>query len=153
MAQHHVLKCWPEPFAAVLDGSKRFEYRLDDRGFRVGDTLCLREYVPQDVDGPHGFTGREITASITYILDDGFGLPRGYCILSLVPMTMPPRADASGNVSVDDIDVRIIPATGLCVIWSKQHDIYNRPSHERITIPVERIPDLIAKLWAAGASA
>jgi len=48
MAQHHILKCWPGPFAAVLDGSKRFEYRVDDRGYRVGDILHLREYVPSD---------------------------------------------------------------------------------------------------------
>lgn len=46
--EHHILKTWPESFAAVLSGAKRFEYRVDDRGYRVGDILHLREYVPSD---------------------------------------------------------------------------------------------------------
>jgi hypothetical protein len=40
----HDLKCWPEPFAAILSGEKRHEIRRDDRGFKVGDVLRLREY-------------------------------------------------------------------------------------------------------------
>ena len=88
MAQHHILKCWPGPFAAVLDGSKRFEYRVDDRGYRVGDILHLREYVPGD-DGCGGqYSGREVTTMITYILNTGFGLPFGYCVMSLGPATL-----------------------------------------------------------------
>ena len=29
----HYLKTWPEPFAAILDGRKMFEVRVNDRGF------------------------------------------------------------------------------------------------------------------------
>lgn len=42
----HELKILPEYFEKVLDGSKTFELRKDDRGFNVGDILILREYIP-----------------------------------------------------------------------------------------------------------
>lgn len=62
----HKLKIWPEYYEAVSDGSKRFELREDDRGFRVGDTLHLCEWKPSHRDG--GFTGRELTCRVTYKL-------------------------------------------------------------------------------------
>ncbi len=52
----HVLKCWPEPFEAVLSGRKKAEIRHDDRGFEVGDLLCLQEWDP----GTMTYTGREL---------------------------------------------------------------------------------------------
>ena len=45
----HDLKTVQPYFDAVVDGSKTFELRQDDResGFRVGDTLRLREWEPK----------------------------------------------------------------------------------------------------------
>ena len=91
----HDLKCWPDPFAAMLEGRKRFEYRRDDRGYAVGDVLNLREWAPEttvvhDDDGLEGtidpgYTGRALSVSVTYVLRDGFGVPPGYCVMSVEP--------------------------------------------------------------------
>jgi hypothetical protein len=74
----HELKTWPGPFQATWNGLKLFEFRKNDRDFKVGDTLLLREYDPYI-----GYTGREIITKITYILSEGYDLPENYCILSI----------------------------------------------------------------------
>lgn len=67
----HELKCWPSPFSAMWDGRKRFELRRNDRGYRVGDVLHLREYVMPSLAAPDGrYTGREMVAVVTYALYD-----------------------------------------------------------------------------------
>lgn len=79
----HRLKTWPEPFAAVAHGEKRFEVRQDDRGFSVGDTLQLREW-----NRDNGYTGRAVECVVTYIArgpDWGTGLPTGLVVMSLGP--------------------------------------------------------------------
>jgi hypothetical protein len=40
------LKTWPEYFAAIESGSKTFEVRKNDRNYKPGIALCLREWVP-----------------------------------------------------------------------------------------------------------
>jgi len=76
----HDLKCWIDPFNAVASGKKRFEFRLNDRNYKVGDELILREWDPVN----KCYTGRPVIRRyITYILTEGFGLPDGYCIMSL----------------------------------------------------------------------
>lgn len=61
-SEKHDLKIRPEYFGAVLDGSKRFEIRKNDRNFQVGDTIALREW---DDD----YTGRGWSGRITYVTD------------------------------------------------------------------------------------
>jgi hypothetical protein len=75
----HELKCWSEPFNEIVNGMKKFEYRLNDRNYEVGDILYLREWIPDTKN----YTGCVITKSVTSILKTGFGLPEGYCIMSL----------------------------------------------------------------------
>ena len=79
MKKEHELKTWIEFYQEVLDGKKRFEIRKNDRDFQVGDTLRLREYVFLTGE----YTGRWCVFNVTYMLKDGFGLERGFCILSL----------------------------------------------------------------------
>lgn len=82
----HELKTWPEPFAAAARGEKPWEYRLNDRNYRVGDTVVRREYDPKILS----YTGRVLPAErIVYILAHGFGLPHDHVVLSLVPVPTP----------------------------------------------------------------
>ena len=83
----HDLKCWPAPFAAVASGLKRHEVRVNDRPYKVGDTLHLMEWVPADHHGPgdeERFTGRSFVAEVTYITKGGtWGLPDKLCVMSI----------------------------------------------------------------------
>ena len=42
----HDLKTWPEYFEPILTGRKTFEIRHDDRDFKTGHVLHLREWLP-----------------------------------------------------------------------------------------------------------
>ena len=78
----HDLKTLPEFFGPVRRGEKRFEVRRDDRAFRKGDILRLREW-----DGT-AYTGRSTDVRVTYVLEDAerFGLMTAYVVLSIEPV-------------------------------------------------------------------
>lgn len=82
----HDIKCWPEPYAALERGDKRHEVRRNDRNYKVGDVLVIREWQPATglrVDGGK-YTGRQRMMRVTYITKPGtFGLPADVCVLSL----------------------------------------------------------------------
>lgn len=83
MSRVHDLKTWPEYFRCLADGSKTFEIRRNDRGFREGDTLLLREY-----DAATGrYTGRELTFAVGFVAEGSIvGLGLGdHVVMSLVP--------------------------------------------------------------------
>ena len=65
MSKTHHLKVYPEYFCAIIDGTKPFEVRKDDRGFEVGDALILREW------NDESYTGRAVRSAVTYILKGG----------------------------------------------------------------------------------
>lgn len=74
-----ILKCWSVSFQALKDGSKRFEYRKDDRPYDVGVTVKQEEWNP-DTE----YTGDYLYHDITWIIRGGvFGIPEGYCIFSV----------------------------------------------------------------------
>src|SRR5262245_36596847 len=88
----HMLKTWSNVFAAVKDGRKRFEWRRDDRGFEVGDVLLVREWDPHakdfvDIGGfDEPFRPNELPVRVTYIARGNFGIPPGYCVMSIEPL-------------------------------------------------------------------
>lgn len=77
----HTLKLHPEPFAAVVEGRKRYEVRnTTDRNYQIGDILVLREYIPET----EMYTGEEVRVSITYMTPPGsYGLPENLAVLSI----------------------------------------------------------------------
>lgn len=77
----HVLKTVQPYFDALWSGDKRFELRKNDRGFQVGDSLCLREY---DAEADR-YSRRIMMAKVLYLMT-GPGLEDGYCIMSLGAM-------------------------------------------------------------------
>lgn len=79
MGKVHELKTWTDFYQDVWDGKKRFEIRKNDRDFKVGDILLLREY--EFFTG--NYTERWAKFSIEFMLDGGFGLENGFCVLSL----------------------------------------------------------------------
>ena len=95
----HFLKTWPQYFEQIRLKRKTFEIRKDDRGFMLGDQLCLEEWVPKEerpVQHPPrydfmppvqegGSTGRFIlTAPLEYIMrGPAFGLEAGHVILAI----------------------------------------------------------------------
>ncbi len=73
----HRLKTASQYFKDVVNGLKTFELRINDRDYKVGDTLNLCEYK----DGI--FTGLEHNVEVTYILDSFTGLKDDYCIMGI----------------------------------------------------------------------
>lgn len=75
----HELKCWPEPFEAMWKDLKTCEVRKNDRDFKVGDILHLREFSPD----MRIYLGRGMVAHVLHI-QTGFGLPEDVCVMSVV---------------------------------------------------------------------
>ena len=69
------LQVEPKYFQAQKEGRKNFEIRKNDRDFKVGEVLILREY-----DSTTGeYSGRQVFCLITYITD--FEQKPGYVVL------------------------------------------------------------------------
>ena len=74
----HKLKILPKYYDQVLNHTKQFELRKDDRNYEVGDWVQFFEYENGE------YTGRESNCfRIEYILRNcpEYGLMNGYCIL------------------------------------------------------------------------
>lgn len=72
----HELKTLPEFFEAQLKGIKKFEVRVNDQDYQVGDILVLQEYNPK-----RGYTGKYLHVEITYILDNTDFCKENYVVL------------------------------------------------------------------------
>lgn len=80
----HSIKCWPEVFEEMLAGRKTAEFRLNDRDYQSGDGLLIREWCPDRKE----YTHREIERTVTHVLKDAYGVPKGYAMLSLADTPM-----------------------------------------------------------------
>ena len=95
----HELKTWPKYFAAVRSGQKRFEIRRNDRDFKVGDILVLREFDPED----DAYTGQSEERQITFLLseEDYGGVIHGFVAIGFGEV--PPHPDAAAEVTVESL--------------------------------------------------
>lgn len=77
---NHVLKTESQYFWDIVACQKRFEVRLNDRDFRVGNILNLCE-----IDNRREFTGFRVDVKVEYILVNGqkVGIRDGYTVLGV----------------------------------------------------------------------
>lgn len=136
--QCHHIKCWPGVFEEMRAGRKVAEYRLNDRDYKAGDTLLIREWCPDT----KAYTHREISRLITHVLSEGFGMPNGYAMLSLS------ASPASGEVE------RLREALKPFAEEAASFDGTNYSDHEAAYADVSNITvgDLRAALNAISAS-
>ncbi len=71
----HELKIHPRDFVPVFLKEKTAELRNNDRNFKSGDTLVLREWLD-------GYTGRSTVRKVKHVADVSDYLP-GYVLLSI----------------------------------------------------------------------
>lgn len=107
--QIHELKCWAPFFWDIHEGTKTAEFRRNDRDYKVGDILVLRLYYPtiaswslagmseesfekafpfandEEEEWQYGLDDSEnpILAQVKHIVAAGFGIPEGFCVLSI----------------------------------------------------------------------
>jgi hypothetical protein len=88
----HELKTHPDEFQAVLNGRMPWQLRRNDRDYRVGDQLLLKEWDPAGGEPRSdqtlmigGYTSRNLLVRVDYIMDDAhrFGLDPDYVIMNI----------------------------------------------------------------------
>jgi hypothetical protein len=76
----HEVKINPVFFKLVANGTKPFELRKNDRDYKVGDRILLREYCSEKKE----YTDQFCIKGISYVLNGGsFGLDSSYVALGL----------------------------------------------------------------------
>jgi len=79
----HDIKIHEEYLFDVATGRKNFEVRKNDRNYKAGDTVIMREYNPTK----EAYTGRAIDLKITYVLENYPALEPGYCVFGFTILT------------------------------------------------------------------
>ena len=84
----HELKCEEPHWSDIRDGKKRFELRIDDRGYEVGDILELTSFAPITGEKTNLETeGQKLRVEVLHILRGGrfgdWGLKPQVCCMSI----------------------------------------------------------------------
>lgn len=76
----HDLKTTDPYFSEIVSGNKTFEVRINDRDFRAGDLLILKQYDNK----LNCYTGNHCFVNVTFILQGGsFGIHKDYVVMSI----------------------------------------------------------------------
>ena len=74
---HHEFVFDPVEYEMIRTKKKRFIFRKNDRNYREGDTVTIREATEK------GATGRMLATSITLVEKEDSNMRDGWCIISL----------------------------------------------------------------------
>ena len=110
---HHHLKTVQPYFGDVKAGNKTFELRKNDRDFKVGDIVTLREYVlglpgGMSMSEVGHYTGETIDLVITYVLPEAFDvseisiLLKGWCIFGFHRLDVPLDGTVAQSETLDE---------------------------------------------------
>ena len=84
---------------SILDGSKPWEIRENDRNFQIHDQLLLQEWDAR-------YTGKELLVKIMYLFKGPrYGLEKGFCIMTIKPVD---RENGTNAVALLDIIEEIV---------------------------------------------
>lgn len=84
MRRIHDLKVHAGVWHALERRVKTWEFRKNDRDFKVGDILLLRLYNPETKEYAEPKDRYRLIREVTYVLyGPQFGIPEGYCIMSI----------------------------------------------------------------------
>lgn len=96
--KQHELKCDPLPYYPLSQNHKRAELRVNDRDYKEGDLLHLREtrfssYEMLYHNKPLEYTGRFCYRIISHVFPVNVpGCPDNYALLSVRPLTKAEKA-------------------------------------------------------------
>lgn len=85
----HELKILPEYFKVVLSGKKKFEIRKNDRDYRIGDLVILKEYDPIHLE----YTGQQFKGKITYLTN--YAQSGNYVVFGIIPIITKEQFDGA----------------------------------------------------------
>lgn len=76
----HILKCIDPYYSDVVSGKKTFEIRKNDRDYKVGDILILKQY-----NSKHNiYTGKEVWCKVIYMVTDPEYCKDCYCVMGII---------------------------------------------------------------------
>jgi hypothetical protein len=108
LGPYHTVKSWTFLFQPIFDGRKTHDLRKDDRTYRVGDRLLLREY---DME-KGAYTRREAIAGITFITNattpcalSSNALAKDHAILSIKLLARTDNATDDSKWPMDSIEL------------------------------------------------
>lgn len=80
----HKLKVWSEYMEDLINESKTFEVRFNDRDFQLGDILILEEFDREK----NQYLNRSLKVKVTYILDNKVfnAIKDGFVIMAIKPI-------------------------------------------------------------------